>query len=227
MKKAVIFDMFETLVSMFAVKTYFGDDMADDIDSDREAFLKAWRSTESGRTTGRYTIEEGIRIALDAAGIHDAAAAEMLIGKRNRFLDDTFAAVPDKTCELLSELRRRGLKIGLISNCYSNESVKIRESALFQYFDAAMLSYEQGICKPDPEIFRRMTRELAVAPEECLYVGDGESGELFAARDAGMKPVQALYFRHLAPKRNITSDIYHEFAHAEDQADELRFLADE
>ena len=35
---------------------------------------------------------------------------------------------------------------------------------------------------------------LGVKPNECMYVGDGGSRELFAARDAGMHPVQCTWF---------------------------------
>ena len=224
MIKAVIFDMFETLVSIFEGRTFFGDDMAAAIGADRDAFRAAWHPTEHGRSVGEYTIEEGIGIALRAVGIHDAAVVDMLVKKRDEALDDTFSAVPEKTLELLSELRRRGLKIGLISNCYSNESRKIRESVLFPFFDAALLSYEQGVCKPDGEIFRRIMKELDVSPEECLYVGDGGSDELYAARNAGMKAVQALYFHDMAFEPHVPCDILPEFYHAMEQADVLKYL---
>lgn len=92
---------------------------------------------------------------------------------------------------MLEELKEKGILIGLISNCYSEESEVIRKSVLFPYFDAAFLSCEQGVKKPDEEIFYRCMRNLAVKAEECLYVGDGGSQELEAAGRLGMKAVQA------------------------------------
>lgn len=88
---------------------------------------------------------------------------------------------------MLSELKDKGILIGLISNCFSEEADVIRRSELFSYFDAVYLSYEQGLQKPDEEIYRRCMDRLGVKQEECLYIGDGGSNELEAARKLGMK----------------------------------------
>ena len=82
-------------------------------------------------------------------------------------------------------LKEKGFKIGLITNTFSDERDYIRRSPLFSYFDVALISYEQGICKPAPEMYRKMIKELGVRAEECLYVGDGGSRELYAARGIG------------------------------------------
>lgn len=84
--------------------------------------------------------------------------------------------------------------IGLISNCFSEEAKVIRQSALFPYFDAVFLSYEQGVQKPDEEIFQRCVGKLSVNPEECLYIGDGGSYELETAQKLGMTAAQAVWY---------------------------------
>ena len=70
----------------------------------------------------------------------------------------------------------------------------IRKSILFPYFDAVCLSYEQGMRKPDAEIFTRCVNLLGVGADECLYVGDGGSHELEEARAVGMNAVQAVWY---------------------------------
>ncbi|MDE6698901.1 MAG: HAD family hydrolase [Lachnospiraceae bacterium] len=70
----------------------------------------------------------------------------------------------------------------------------MRQSELFPYFDAVLLSCEQGIQKPDEEIFIRCIEQLHVKPEECLYVGDGGSRELETARKLGMTAAQAVWY---------------------------------
>ena len=57
-----------------------------------------------------------------------------------------------------------------------------------------MLSYEQGVKKPNEEIYCRCMKELHVTPEECLYIGDGGSSELEAADKLGMKALQAVWY---------------------------------
>ena len=74
------------------------------------------------------------------------------------------------------------------------EAEAIRASVLASCFDVIMLSCEQGVQKPEHEIFERCLAELAVAPEDCLYVGDGGSRELETAREFGMQTLQAGWF---------------------------------
>ena len=87
-----------------------------------------------------------------------------------------------------------------------------------------MLSYEQGVTKPDPEIFKRVMDALGVSADECLYVGDGGSKELFAARDVGMKTVQARYFADLAYEPHVPCAELEEFDHAYTQSDVLKYV---
>ena len=60
MIKAVVFDMFETLVSLFDGRKYFSEDIAVDLGVEHIAFRKAWHETEDARTMGKMTLEEGI-----------------------------------------------------------------------------------------------------------------------------------------------------------------------
>ncbi|MDO5156578.1 MAG: HAD-IA family hydrolase [Eubacteriales bacterium] len=65
---------------------------------------------------------------------------------------------------------------------------------LYPYFDVACLSFDEGVQKPDNEIFYRCMRRLNVSAEECIYVGDGGSYELETARALGMHAVQAAWY---------------------------------
>lgn len=224
MVRAVIFDMFETLVSIFSGDTYFSEHIAADLNIPVELFRPAWRTTEKARSSGQMTIEETVRTCLEMLGIDSEDSVKLIVGNRRKNLEGVFSRTPDETVELLKELKARGIRIGLISNCYSDEAEAIRNSVLFPYFDCAMLSYEQGITKPDPEIFKRAMDNLGVSADECLYVGDGGSKELFAARDVGMKTVQALYFADLAYEPHIPCKKLDGFDHAETQRDILKYV---
>lgn len=95
---------------------------------------------------------------------------------------------------MLQELRRRKISIALISNCYLEEAELIRQSVLKDYFDVMCLSCERGYRKPQKEIYELCLRELKLAPQECLYVGDGGSHELETAGKLGMKAMQATWY---------------------------------
>ena len=219
MIKAVIFDMFETLVTLFEGRTYFSENMAEDVDADISEFRKAWHESEHDRSIGKMTMKEGIADTLRKIGKYDEETVERLFEKRLAALGDTFSAIPGDSVDLLKGLKERGLKVGLITNTFSDERDLIRASELFPFFDAAMISYEQGVMKPGPDMYIRITEQFGVKPEECLYVGDGGSKELFAARDLGMKAVQALWFHDRAFEPHVPCDELPEFPHAMKQAE--------
>ena len=56
--KAVIFDMYETLITLFDSPLYFGTQMASDAGVAEERFQEIWRAEEKNRTTGKITLEE-------------------------------------------------------------------------------------------------------------------------------------------------------------------------
>ena len=224
MIKAVIFDMFETLVTLFEGRTYFSENMAEDIGADLNAFRKAWHESEHDRSIGRMTMKDGIADTLKKIGMYDAGTVDRLFEKRLAALGDTFSAIPQASVELLKGLKERGIKVGLITNTFSDERDLVRASELFPYFDAAMISYEQGVLKPDTVMYLKIMDEFGVKPEECLYVGDGGSKELYAARDLGMKAVQALWFHDRAFEPHVPCNELPEFPHAMKQAEIFDFI---
>lgn len=224
MIKAVIFDMFETLVTLFTGRTYFSEHIAADLNQPIEAFRKCWHETEKDRSLGKYSMEEGLAITLKNLGAYSEANVELICRKRREALGDTFKAIPPESLWLLKTLREKGLKTGLITNTFSDERDMILASPLYPLFDAAMISYEQGISKPDPEIYRRAMQALNVAPEECLYVGDGGSHELDGARALGMQAIQCTWFRDLAYEPHIPSPLFGDFPHAATRLDIIKFI---
>ena len=132
------------------------------------------------------TIEEGIGETLKKLGVYSDELLKTIVGKRLFALSETFDQIPDESVQLLQELKKRGIKVGLITNTFSDERDLIRKSKLFPLFDATRISYEEGVLKPDPHMYLSIMEELGVKPEECLYVGDGGSKELFAAKELGI-----------------------------------------
>lgn len=213
MIKAVIFDMFETLASLFEGRCYFSEDMAGDLGIPEKEFKTAWHKTEEGRTTGKCTVAEAVEIVLKEVGAYSEEGVRLVTGRRMQNLEDTFSADLSESLVMLRRLKKEGYLIGLISNCYSDERDMIKKSPLYPYFDAVCLSYETGIRKPDEKIYRLCTEKLGVSPEKCLYVGDGGSNELFAAREFGMRAIQCLYYHHLAYEPHIPCGVLPDFEH--------------
>ena len=194
MIKAVIFDMYETLITHYDSPLYFSMHMAADAGIPVEEFQALWMPTDTERTIGQLSFEDAIRDILMKADRYSDELLNHIIAKRYAIKKDCFEHLHSEIIPMLTKLKEQGIKIGLISNCFSEEAVVIRESTLFPYFDAVYLSYEQGLKKPDSEIFKRCMDELHLTAEECIFVGDGGSQELEASGSLGMKPLQAVWY---------------------------------
>lgn len=210
MIRAVIFDMYETLITHYNSPLYFSTEMAQDAGIPIDRFQKIWRETDYARTVGELTLEQVLeRIFREYRGVgeylgigeyHGTLDKEAyhrireIVAKRTAVKEELFTHLHQEIIPMLEGLRAEGYLIGLISNCFSEEAAVIRRSILFPYFDALCLSYEQGVAKPDKKIYEKCMEMLDLKPEECLYVGDGGSSELEAARDCGMHPVQAVWY---------------------------------
>lgn len=194
MTKTVIFDMYETLVTLYESPGYFGGDIARDLGLPTADFRKPWDAAEHDRTVGVITLEGILAGIMEEHRIADPALLKLVTDKRIASKRECFSHLHPEILSMLSALREKGMKLGLISNCFSEEVPLIRESRLFPYFDGVFLSYEQGLAKPDPALFLRCAEALEAAPGECLYVGDGGSHELEAARSLGMGACQAVWY---------------------------------
>ncbi|GAA2422972.1 HAD-IA family hydrolase [Streptomyces macrosporus] len=120
---------------------------------------------------------------------------------------------PD-TAEVLGALRERGVPVAVVSNIGWDLRPVFRAHGLDRHVDAYVLSYEHGVQKPEPEIFRLACAALGVSPEEALMVGDDRHADAGAAalgcsvhlvdhlpcdrRPDGLRPVPALVDRSRA-----------------------------
>jgi putative hydrolase of the HAD superfamily len=86
---------------------------------------------------------------------------------------------------VLAELRRRGLKIGLVSNTSRDLDAFIRHFKLD--VDAWVASGTHGKVKPSPSIFRAVLELLQVEPEAAVMVGDSPADDIEGAQAIGMR----------------------------------------
>ena len=109
------------------------------------------------------------------------------------FLSERFKyfAVPyEFTKPMLENLRKRGLKLGIITNGRSEtQRSKIKLLDIEEYFDEIIVSEEVGAEKPSSKPFEVMSERLDIAPENLIYVGDFPVNDIEASRKAGYTPV--------------------------------------
>lgn len=193
MIRAVLFDMYETLVTLLTGPQCFSREMAAMAGVETETFRAAWRTTEDARMTG-MPLETALRRAMEDSGCFSEDSYRRILELRYASRVIRPETLHPEILPMLRALHERGLQVGLVTNCQSEEAQAIRRSVLWPCFDAPVLSCEAGVMKPDPAIFCLCARKLGADPEECLYVGDGGSQELTAARMLGMRAVQAAWY---------------------------------
>ena len=190
--KAVIFDLFGTLVPTLSRREYriVLERMASSLSVPLDDFNRIWFETARERNIGIIdSIEANIEHVCKELGAR-AGDAEIRRAMRMRinFVTKIMRPRPDAV-EVLSRLKLAGFKIGLISNCSPDTPVIWQDTPFVPFFDVTVFSSSVGMKKPDPRIYNLAMEQLGVKPEDCLYVGDGASQELAGAARVGMNPV--------------------------------------
>lgn len=205
--KAVIFDLFETLITEWGHKKYTKNEMCSDLGIEREEFDLYWEEKEQERYIGKIDFVDSILYVCEKCGKQiDDLTLEAITDKRIKTKSTCFEYVAPEVFQLLSDLRSMGLKLAIVSNCSSEEVKVIKQSKIYEYFDQVILSYEVGLQKPDIRIYKKAADLLGVALDECIFVGDGGSNELVGARDAGMKAIQAKWYTDQHPNKRGSID---------------------
>jgi len=190
--KAVIFDLFGTLVDNFTVTEYQRvlAEMSAVLKVKPEEFSKLWRDTFYLRTNGtHHTHQDSIRYICREIG---AAVTEEQVERTAAIrLDYTIKTLKPRkeAVPVIKRLKAMGHKVGLISDCSPETPTAWPVTPFHGIFDVTVFSCVAGVKKPDPKIYKIATDSLKVRPQDCLYIGDGSSTELTGAKQAGMTPV--------------------------------------
>jgi HAD superfamily hydrolase (TIGR01549 family) len=109
------------------------------------------------------------------------AAVEMTRAWEHAHNFDLYDDVPP----VLDELRRRGLKLGIVSNTGRDVDEFLAHHNLS--IDAALSSRVHGRVKPHPTIFQAVLERLGVEAGQTAMVGDSPEDDLEGARALGMR----------------------------------------
>jgi putative hydrolase of the HAD superfamily len=117
---------------------------------------------------------------------HEAIAAY------RAFWDPATLTDPDVT-PLLTELRDRGIRVGVLSNTVWprewHEEI-FRRDGVLDLIDAAVYTSEIEWTKPSRQAFAAAMARLGMSdPAACVFVGDRPFDDIFGARQAGMRAV--------------------------------------
>jgi putative hydrolase of the HAD superfamily len=192
--EAVVFDLYDTIVRVDpGARLRHQTSIAKQLDIDPATFVELWDATgpasnsgQIGPTTDRFEQirkRAGIRRKLDLASLAEGEHA---------FLGNNAMLIPG-AIDLLGGLRARGYRIGLLSNCSASVEAVLAATGLRHHVDGVVLSYRDGLLKPDVRAFELIQRRLGVEPAKTIFAGDGANDELVAATAAGMRAVRATW----------------------------------
>jgi putative hydrolase of the HAD superfamily len=190
MISAVLFDLDETLL-------------------DRTGSLKAFLSDQHARfreRLGKVDLETFCTtfLALDARGQVPKstvypALVEQIRGQGD-LAPELLADYEERCCfhargvdgmrRTLVALRERGLKLGIVTNGRTTFQARQIEALQLQILvDTILISENEGVRKPDRELFTRASDRLGVDPAACVFVGDNPIADILGANAAGMRTV--------------------------------------
>lgn len=94
-----------------------------------------------------------------------------------------------ETEKILCYLRERGYILGVIANQGLGTEKRLEAWGIRKYFDSITASAEEGIAKPDPQMFIRALRKSGGSAESSVMIGDRLDNDIAPAKSLGMKTV--------------------------------------
>jgi len=188
--QAVVFDFFGTLTCSVRRGPQHAE-IARALGCDPDAVLSVLDRTFQVRARGHLgSAEATLRwVSEQAGGRPRTAQLQAAVPARVDALKADTQLRADAE-SVLRGLKQRGLRTALISDCTHELPAFLPSMPIAPLLDVSVFSVDVGRCKPDPLIYLEACWRLRVAPEDCLYVGDGGSRELTGAAAVGMTPIR-------------------------------------
>jgi putative hydrolase of the HAD superfamily len=167
------------------IDLHLGDEHLLDVISNGLELYHRWRLESMEELAPQKIWREYILVDYsEGARVSEAVAEDLMLYIETHFYQRTMRPeIP----AVLEEIRKLGLKIGLISNVSSRGQVPLNLEVygIRHYFDPVVLSSEYGRRKPDPAIFHYAARLANVPTSASAYVGDRISRDIVGSRKAG------------------------------------------
>ncbi len=175
--KAVIFDLFGTLIDMPNDSRPYKQLMAD-LPREQQARARTVALTEPLANFETYLQKLGISYSGDLA---------VLEQEMQNDIDDIY--IFPEVEQTLGRLKESGIKLALISNLATPYKQPFFDLGLDSYFDALVFSCDCGLAKPQPDIYRKALTSLAVAAEQSVMVGDSYRADVEGPAEVGIQGI--------------------------------------
>lgn len=161
------------------------DDLARAYDHSEKCLCSLWKDERDASLDGH------VALFLDGLGLEaDEYHRNILRRPYADALLDFKPVMVEGAAEVLESMRKKGFRIGLISNTGRTPGETIRRVldgyGILGYFDATVFSNEVGYIKPNRRIFERALSGLGSEASRSVHVGDSVLLDIYGAREAGM-----------------------------------------
>lgn len=182
--KAIIFDLGETVLTSdypFHTPSQI-EEFINHFKIRFDSFMRGWDIAWPDFKYGRVSEEDfwGKLLKCANSEIFDISFAKRFYRENQRPIGKMF--------DLLS-LLKGSYKLAALPNI-SKEwlEFKIDKFKLDNFFDVIVGSGNEGISKPDPEIYKLIVKKLSVDPHSCIFIDDAETN-ISPAKDLGLKQI--------------------------------------
>lgn len=190
MIKAVLFDLDDTLLDRDASLAYFIEQQYERFRSvfdglPKNVFVERFIELDMH---GHVLKEEVYPQIVSELGLTGISWQELMTDYRSRF--DQYCINLPGLENMLQTLVEQNRSLGIITNGPSPfQQQKIQAMGIADYFSVILVSAEEGVHKPNPEIFQRAANRLGVKPNEAIFVGDNPKADVEGAQGFGMKAI--------------------------------------
>lgn len=78
----------------------------------------------------------------------------------------------EPTAELIRDLKAAGYRLYVLSNMSREFIAFLRRKEVYKYFDGEVVSCEEGVVKPQPEIYRILIDRYSLDVAETMFIDD-------------------------------------------------------
>jgi putative hydrolase of the HAD superfamily len=212
--KAVLFDLFHTLATV-PPPALVGEPPVSEIlgVSSQEWHRLYYEEDVLGRCVGRVSdgLEAMRRVTHALDPTVDEARILAAVASRRRRFELGLKQIEPPILDALDRLRTAGVRIAIVSDAGADDVEGWEHSPLRSRLDAEIFSFQLGVRKPDPRIYKHALEAIGVRAADTLFVGDGGSDEHRGARAVGIPPVLVtrflkLYWPDRVEERRVHAD---------------------
>jgi HAD superfamily hydrolase (TIGR01509 family) len=197
---AVLFDLFETLITESGIQPTRASSLASILGLEKDAYRKEWRMRRRSVVCGQMSFAQALtEISQTLSGRADKTAIQGICQQRIREKALAYAQIRDEVAAVISSLARRGIGLAVISNGFEEDVLGWSRCSLADEIRCTAFSCAEHVAKPDPAIYQRALLRLGVEPAATVYIGDGGDDELEGAEYAGLRAYRAAWFVRNSP----------------------------